>query len=52
LKNWKQQQLALAAGLDRAYLSGVENGKQNLSLSALYKLARALDVPTQDLLDW
>jgi methanogenic corrinoid protein MtbC1/DNA-binding XRE family transcriptional regulator len=52
LKNWKQQQLALAAGLDRAYLSGVENGKQNLSLSALHKLARALDVPTQDLLDW
>jgi DNA-binding XRE family transcriptional regulator len=50
-KNWKQQQLASAAGLDRAYLSAVENGKQNLSLSALHKLANALDVPTRDLLD-
>jgi methanogenic corrinoid protein MtbC1/DNA-binding XRE family transcriptional regulator len=50
-KNWNQQQLASAAGIDRTYLSGVENGKQNLSLTALHKLASALEIRTTDLLD-
>ena len=50
-KNWNQQQLASAAGIDRTYLSGVENGKQNLSLTALHKLASALDIRISDLLN-
>ena len=42
---WSQQQLATAAELDRTYVSTVENGRQNLTLSALLRIANALDVP-------
>ncbi len=45
-----QQQLADAAGLDRAYISLVEHGKQNLSIGAVLKIANALGVPMGDLL--
>ena len=33
-RDWTQQQLAEAAGLDRTYISGLENGKQNPTLGA------------------
>jgi methanogenic corrinoid protein MtbC1/DNA-binding XRE family transcriptional regulator len=46
---WSQQQLANAAGLDRTYISLVEHGKQNLSLSALLRLAQALDILPEEL---
>ena len=44
-KGWTQQQLAEGAGLDRTYISGLEHGKQNPTLGALLRLARALEVP-------
>ncbi|HSF04675.1 MAG TPA: cobalamin-dependent protein [Methylomirabilota bacterium] len=44
-KGWTQQQLAAAAGLDRTYISGLERGKQNPTVGALLRLARALEVP-------
>lgn len=47
---WTQQQLAEAAGLDRTYISGLENGKQNPTVSALLRLATALEVPLERLL--
>ena len=47
--SWSQQQLAQAAGLDRTYISLVEHGKQNLSLSALLRLAQALDMAPEEL---
>lgn len=43
--NWSQQDLASASGLDRTYISALENGKQNLTISALVRIANALDVP-------
>lgn len=43
-KDWTQQQLAEAAGLDRTYISGLERGKQNPTLGALLRLTRALEV--------
>jgi methanogenic corrinoid protein MtbC1/DNA-binding XRE family transcriptional regulator len=49
-RGWNQQQIADLAGLDRTYISTVENGKQNLTLSALHKLAAALEVPPGSLL--
>lgn len=49
-KHLSQQQLADAAHLDRAYISAVENGKQNISIGAIAKLARALDVGLDQLL--
>ncbi len=48
-KGWTQQQLAEAAELDRTYISGLERGKQNPTLGALLRLARALDVPVERL---
>lgn len=48
-RGWTQGQLASAAELDRTYISGVENGKQNPTLGALLKLARALEVPLERL---
>lgn len=48
-KGWKQQELADEAGLDRTYISGLEHGKQNPSLGALFRLTRALDIPLERL---
>lgn len=39
-----QQALADAAGIDPTYLSGVEQGRRNLGLINICKLARAMDV--------
>ncbi|QLB21171.1 hypothetical protein A6B43_06380 [Vespertiliibacter pulmonis] len=39
-----QEELAYRAGLDRSYISGVENGKRNISLNAIISLAKALNV--------
>ena len=47
-RGWSQQQLADAAGLDRTYLSGVEHGKQNLTVGAMKKLGDALNTPIAD----
>jgi len=43
-QGWSQKDLADSAGLDRTYVSAVENGKQNLTLAALHKLTSALGV--------
>lgn len=47
-RGWSQQQLAEAAGLDRTYLSGVEHGKQNLTLGAVKKIGDALNAPISE----
>ena len=46
-----QEQLAKMAGLDRAYISSLENGKQNVTLGVILKLSEALDLSLWDLLD-
>lgn len=44
LRGLNQGQLANAAGVDRAYISLIENGKQNLTVAGLVKLSDALGV--------
>ncbi len=49
----KQQQLlqidlAVTVGIDRAYLSEIENGRTNVSVNVLYAIADALGVPITD----
>lgn len=44
-----QMELAAKAGIDRAFLSGVENGKRNLSVVLLARLAAALNASVSDL---
>ena len=44
-----QEQLAEAAGISKKYVSGIENGKNNLSYNVLYKLVSALQIPAESL---
>ena len=51
LKQLSQETLALACGLDRTYIGGVERGERNISLINIYKIANALGVGVKDLFD-
>lgn len=45
-----QQALAAASGMDRGYLSAVEQGKQNVTIGALMKISLALGVSVGNLI--
>ena len=45
-----QERLALAAGIDRAYVGRVERGSENVTITTLEAMATALSVPVADLL--
>jgi methanogenic corrinoid protein MtbC1/DNA-binding XRE family transcriptional regulator len=45
-----QQQLATGAGLDRSYISAVENGKQNVSFATLKVISDVLGVRVTELI--
>lgn len=45
-----QGDICRTLGLDRAYISNVENGKQNLTISTMEKVAKALGVDIEILL--
>lgn len=49
-KDMSQGDICRALGLDRAYISNVENGKQNLTISTMEKVAKALGVSIDMLL--
>lgn len=49
-KDMSQGDICRALGLDRAYISNVENGKQNLTISTMEKVAKALGVSIDTLL--
>jgi transcriptional regulator with XRE-family HTH domain len=40
-----QEQLANAAGIDRAYMSGIELGRHNPGVVHVYRIAKVLRVP-------
>jgi methanogenic corrinoid protein MtbC1/DNA-binding XRE family transcriptional regulator len=50
LRGMSQQELADSSDLDRAYISSVEHGKQNISIGAISKLAKAMDLSIEELL--
>ncbi len=45
-----QGDICRALNLDRSYISNVENGKQNLTISTMEKIAKALSVGIDKLL--
>lgn len=45
-----QDALADYANIDRTYIGYIENGKQNMTLAMLCKIANVLDIPLIDLL--
>jgi len=50
LRGLSQQELATSSDLDRAYISAVEHGKQNISIGAIAKLAKALNLSIEELM--
>lgn len=46
-----QAELADLVGVDRAYISGLEQGHRNPTIVSLWHVARALDVPVRSLFD-
>ena len=49
-KGMSQGDICRSLGLDRAYISNVENGKQNLTISTMERVAKALGVTIDQLL--
>lgn len=49
-KKISQEELASMAGIDRTYMSDIENGRRNVSLVIAEKVAKALDVDLKSLL--
>jgi len=48
-KGLSQEQLALAAEVDRSYISEIELAKNSASIDVLERIANALDVDPQEL---
>lgn len=44
-----QDKFALAIGMDRTYLASVENGKRNISIENISKIAKGLDITLEEL---
>jgi len=50
-KGWSQEDLAEKANLHRTYVSGIERGVRNPSLTIVFRLAQGLGVAPGNLLD-
>lgn len=48
-KNVTQVEIANILGVDRSFVSNIENGKNNPTLSTIANLAKALKVPVDEL---
>lgn len=47
-----QEELAVKAGVDRTYISQIENGKQSVWLDNIWKLANALKIHLHELMNF
>ncbi|WP_339704545.1 helix-turn-helix transcriptional regulator [Algoriphagus aquimarinus] len=50
-KNLSQEELALKSGLNRPYISAIEQGKRNVSLEVMEKLANSLEIHIKELFE-
>jgi transcriptional regulator with XRE-family HTH domain len=50
-KGWSQEEMAEISGLHRTYISGIERGTRNPTITIVSQLAIALDVRLCDLLE-
>lgn len=48
LRGFSQEELADRAGIDRTYVNSVENGKRNVSIVNIEKIANALGCSLQE----
>lgn len=44
-----QEKFALKIAMDRTYYASVENGKRNISIKNIQKIANGLNIPISDL---
>jgi transcriptional regulator with XRE-family HTH domain len=44
VKSWSQEAFAEASGLHRTYISGIERGTRNPTLTVIWQIANALEV--------
>jgi transcriptional regulator with XRE-family HTH domain len=44
IRGLSQEALALKAGIDRTYMTSVENGKRNVSIKNIEKILTALEI--------
>lgn len=49
-KNITQTEIAKTLGVDRSFVSNIENGKTNPTLSTIASLAKSLDITINELL--
>ena len=49
-KGISQGDIVRTLGVSRSFISNIENGKTNPTLATIAKLAKALDVPIEDLI--
>ena len=49
-KGLSQEALADLAGIDRRYMGHIERGDQNVTLTKIYQIADALEIPAHQLL--
>jgi transcriptional regulator with XRE-family HTH domain len=49
-KGYSQEKLAELADLDRTYIPGIENGKRNVSIVVMQKIASAFKITMAELL--
>ncbi|HYG88331.1 MAG TPA: helix-turn-helix transcriptional regulator [Azospirillum sp.] len=50
-RGWSQEELAFESGLHRTYISGIERGARNPTITVLKELADALGVMPSSLLE-
>ncbi len=49
-KGWSQEELAFECGLHRTYISGIERGVRNPTVTSLERIAQTLEVEPFELL--
>lgn len=47
--NVSQEKFALSIGMDRTYYASVENGKRNISIENISKIARGFNITLEEL---
>lgn len=49
IKGISQEDFALRAGINRSYMSSIENGKRQVSIEIIERVASALEIPLYEL---
>lgn len=48
-RNLSQERFAIEAGIDRRYMSDIENGRRNVSLDIIERICKKMDISLSEL---